>query len=324
MELSQISVLVTGGAGFIGSNITEFLLKNNVKFIRIVDNLSTGKIENIKHFLTNYKNIEFIEGDITDLDTCRKCMKDINVICHQAALGSVPRSISDPLSSHNSNVNGYFNILLAAKENNIKRVVYASSSSVYGDSEQLPKVENNKGRVLSPYAATKSIDDIYGWIFTKNYNMEIIGLIYFNVFGPKQDPYGPYAAVIPLFVKNLLNNTQPIINGDGTYSRDFTYIDNVVLANVLAITTSNKECFGETFNIGAGGRITIMDLFISIRKNIPSAINIEPILSEIRQGDIPHSNANIDKAVKLLNYHVKTDFDIGISNTVEYYKNLFI
>lgn len=320
MNIENLCVLLTGGAGFIGSNIAKYLLENNVKFLRIVDNLSTGSIENIQYLLDKYDNIEFFQGDITNYNTCDKCMDNIDVVCHQAALGSVPRSINDPMNTHNSNVNGFFNILLAAKENQIKRVVYASSSSVYGDCADLPKVESNKGKVLSPYAATKAIGDIYGWIFANSYQMETIGLIYFNVFGPQQNPNGPYAAVIPLFIKKILDKEQPIINGDGSYSRDFTYIDNVVLANVLALTTTNSTCFGDTFNIGAGGRVTILEMLNTIKKNISDSSEIKPILRKIRPGDIPHSNANIDKAKKELNYKVVTSFDDGIRNTIDYYK----
>ena len=232
------NILVTGGAGFVGSNIVEYLLKNNVKCVRILDNLSTGNKNNIQPFLDKYDNIEFLWGDITNLETCRKAVNNIDIICHQAALGSVPRSMNDPLSSHNSNVNGFFNILLAAKENNIKRIVYASSSSVYGDHPVLPKVEQNIGKQLSPYAITKYIDELYGNIFTKCYGMECIGLRYFNIFGPRQDPNGAYAAVIPKFISSMKKNIRPIINGDGNYSRDFTYIDNAVQVNILALTTT--------------------------------------------------------------------------------------
>ena len=248
-------------------------------------------------------------------------MNDIDLVCHQAALGSVPRSVKDPLSSHQSNVNGFFNILLAAKENNIKRVVYASSSSVYGDEINLPKVENKTGKVLSPYAATKAIDEIYGWVFSHTYKMECIGLRYFNVFGYRQNPEGAYAAVIPKFINLLLNNKQPKINGDGNYSRDFTFIDNVVSANILALQTDNNDSFGKVMNIGAGGRVTILRLFNVLKK----LLNFEdsPIFVAKREGDIPHSNADIDLAKKLINYEPLVDFDDGIKRTLNYYiKNL--
>lgn len=319
MSIKNLNVLLTGGAGFIGSNIAEYLLENDVKFVRILDNLSTGKIENIQNLLTKYKNVEFIHGDITNSDTCVKCMNDMDVVCHQAALGSVPRSIDDPLNSHNSNVNGFLNILLAAKNQGVKRIVYASSSSVYGDIEELPKVEDRIGKILSPYAATKLIDEIYAWTFHKTYGLECIGLRYFNVFGPKQNPNGVYAAVIPKFITSISNNERPKINGTGNYSRDFTYIDNVVSANVLALTSVNTNCFGQVFNIGAGGRVSILELFNVIRKNMNS--DIEPIFQNVRNGDVPHSNANIDRAIELLNYQVIVNFEKGITKTISYYLN---
>lgn len=320
-SIKDKSILVTGGCGFIGSNIVEYLLNNNVKFVRVLDNLSTGKIKNIQPFLDNPSNkdrIEYMYGDISNLETCRKAVKGIDSICHQAALGSVPRSMLDPLSSHNSNVNGYFNILLAAKENNIKRIVYASSSSVYGDHPVLPKVEENTGNLLSPYAGTKAIDEIYGGIFSRCYEMECIGLRYFNVFGPRQDPNGAYAAVIPKFIKIMGSGNQPTINGDGTYSRDFTFIENVVQANILALTTDAK-CAGQAFNIGAGGRFTIVDLVNAINKGLGT--DISPIFGPNRPGDIPHSNADISKASKMLGYDPKVNFNEGIKKLLEYNKN---
>lgn len=310
-----MKILVTGGAGFIGSHICDYLLENNHQ-VRVIDNLITGNKKNIEHHLNN-TNFEFFYGDISNLENVRKACKDIDAICHQAALGSVPRSIEDPLSSHNANVNGFLNILLVAKENNIKRIVYASSSSVYGDEQQLPKVENRIGKQLSPYAITKYIDEIYGRIFTDLYGMECIGMRYFNVFGPRQDPNGAYAAVIPKFITSLKNNISPTINGDGNYSRDFTFVKNVVEANYLALTTKNHKCFGEIFNIGAGGRITILEMYNSIKGIIGSELN--PTFGPIRKGDIPHSNANIDKAKELLNYNPQINFNEGIKLTINYY-----
>lgn len=233
------------------------------------------------------------------------------MICHQGALGSVPRSVEDPLSSHISNVNGFLNILLSAKENGIKRIVYASSSSVYGDSEFLPKIENITGKLLSPYAVTKYINELYGSVFNRLYNLEIIGLRYFNVFGKRQNPYGPYSAVIPKFINLLKNDIVPEIYGDGTYSRDFTYISNVVDANVKALFTENSKCFGEVFNIGAGGRITINDIYNIISSTLNK--NIRPKYLPCRKGDIPHSNADISKANELLNYVPTVSFIKGIS-----------
>lgn len=310
-------ILVTGGAGFIGSNITDYLLKNGY-FVRVLDNLATGNKNNVSQHMTN-PNFEFMYGDITNLEHVRKACKDINAICHQAALGSVPRSIEDPLSSHNANVNGYLNILVAAKENGIKRVVYASSSSVYGDEPNLPKIEQRIGKPLSPYAVTKYIDELYGRLFSETYDMECIGFRYFNVFGPRQDPNGPYAAVIPKFIDCLRKGTSPTINGDGNYSRDFTYVDNVVQANYLGLTTETKECFGQIFNIGAGGRITIGEMYEMIRESMN--VDIKVTHRENRKGDIPHSNANVDKAKELLGYSPKIDFKTGIKLLLDWYKS---
>jgi len=312
--MENLNVLVTGGSGFIGSNIVEFLLKNGVKSVRVLDNLSTGKIKNLQPFLDKYDNLEFMYGDIANLESCRKAMEGIDVITHQAALGSVPRSVGDPLSSHISNVNGFLNILIAAKEVGIKRIVYASSSSVYGDHPVLPKVEENTGNVLSPYAATKAIDEIYAGVFTRCYGMECIGLRYFNIFGPRQDPNGAYAAVIPKFINLMKSGKRPTINGDGTYSRDFTYVDNAVQANVLALCTENCACFGEAFNIGAGGQFSLLEMVSVIKKELNS--DIEPKFGPNRPGDIPHSNADISKAKNMLGYNPKVLFDEGMSNLI--------
>jgi UDP-N-acetylglucosamine 4-epimerase len=309
--------LITGGCGFIGSNIVEYLLENNASFVRVIDNLSTGNKNNIEHLLDKYNNFEFMYGDITNIEVCRKAVSGIDIICHQAALGSVPRSIIDPLSSHLSNVNGFLNILISAKEAGIKRVVYASSSSVYGDHPVLPKVEENTGNLLSPYAATKKIDEIYGGVFTRCYEMECIGLRYFNVFGRRQDPNGAYAAVIPKFINLMKNGNSPTINGDGNYSRDFTYIDNVIQANVLAMTTQNTESFGEAFNIGVEGQTTIHELFKIIKDELK--LDMEPIFGPNRSGDIPHSNADISKARKILDYNPQILFKEGIIKTISYY-----
>ena len=309
------SILVTGGAGFIGSNIVEYLLSNNVKYVRILDNLSTGKKSNIEFMLEKYSNLEFMYGDISNLETCRMAVKGIDIICHQAALGSVPRSVNDPLLSHISNVNGFLNILIAAKEIGIKRVVYASSSSVYGDNQTLPKIESNTGNVLSPYAATKAIDEIYAGVFTKCYGMECIGLRYFNIFGPRQDPNGAYAAVIPKFIQLMKNDLKPQINGDGTYSRDFTYVTNAVEANVLGMFTLNLETFGQAFNIGCGGQYSLNELVKLINMNLNK--HIEPLYCSLRPGDIHHSNADISKAVNLLDYSVLIKFEEGIERLIK-------
>ena len=309
------NILITGGAGFIGSHIAETLLKTGVKSIRILDNLVTGKMANIQFLLDAHNNIEFMYGDIADIETCRVAVKGIDVICHQAAIGSVPRSVKDPLTSHISNVNGFLNMLIAAKDEGIKRVVYASSSSVYGDNPTLPKKENNTGNVLSPYAATKAIDEIYAGVFTKCYHMECIGLRYFNIFGPRQDPDGAYAAVIPKFIKLMREGKQPKINGDGSFSRDFTHVDNAVHANILAFTTNIRACFGEAFNIGAGEQTTILEMVNVINKAL--CLTIEPIFGEQRAGDIPHSNADISKAKNMLGYHPNISFEEGMKRLLE-------
>lgn len=306
-----MKVLVTGGAGFIGSHISDFLISNNFK-VKIIDNLSNGKISNIEHLLNNdnNNNFEFIKGDICDIELLRRELKDIDIICHQAALGSVPRSMKFPELYHSNNITGFFNILLVAKEYNIKRIVYASSSSVYGDSEILPKKEEITGKVLSPYALSKWIDELYAELFTRLFGLECIGLRYFNVFGKRQNKDGDYAAVIPKFVDMINQNIRPLINGDGNFSRDFTYIENVVQANYLAMTTKNCECFGKAFNIGCGGNTSIYQVFNTIRKILKK--DIEPIFGQNREGDIPHSLASIELSQKLLGYNPKISFEEGI------------
>lgn len=310
-------ILVTGGAGFIGSHICDFLISKNYS-VRVIDNLSTGNKKNVEH-LINHPNFEFIYGDITNLELLRRICKDINMICHQAAIPSVPRSVEDPLTSHDTNVNGFLNILLIAKEYGIKRIVYASSSSVYGDDPNLPKVENFIGKQLSPYAVNKYINELYAKNFTDLYNMECIGLRYFNVFGPRQDPTSQYSGVISKFITKILSHEQPTINGDGTFSRDFTYVDNAVIANYLALTTTNKECFGNTFNIGCGDRITINDLLETIKKILSSDINA--LHGPVRKGDIPHSHANINKTIDMLKYKVVKRFEDGMIDTINFYKH---
>lgn len=315
MNLNEICVLVTGGAGFVGSNIVETLLNQGVKRVRVLDNLASGKMENIQPLLDTYDNVEFMYGSISDLETCRKAVKNMDVITNQAALSSVPMSVVDPLSSHIANVNGFLNILIAAKEAGIKRIVYASSSFVYGDHTVLPQVEKNTGNVLSPYAATNAIDEIYAGVFSHCYGMECIGLRYFNIFGPRQDPNGAYAAVIPKFIQLMKSGKQPIINGDGTFSRDFTYVDNAVQANILSLTTNNEKCFGEVFNIGTGMQFSLFELIAILNKELGTMI--EPIFGPNRAGDIPHSNADISKAQNMLGYHPKISFEDGIKNLVQ-------
>jgi len=312
----NMKILVTGGAGFIGSHIVDKLLKLG-HTVRVVDNLSTGSMKNVELF-TNNKNYEFIYGDISDIEVCRKAVKNINMVSHQAAIGSVPRSIDDPLTSHKANVDGFFNILVASKDEKINRIVYASSSSVYGDDTTLPKKEDKTGKLLSPYAGTKAIDEIYGGLFTRCYNMECIGLRYFNVFGQRQNPNGCYAAVIPKFIMEIHKNIRPTINGDGNYSRDFTFVENVVKANIIALFTENRECFGDVFNIGAGGRITLMEMFNMICE-IMGKSNITPIFGEFRKGDISHSNADISKAMEKLEYTPNVSFYEGLRRTISYF-----
>lgn len=318
-KVNEDRILVTGGAGFIGSNLAEYLAKKKVKLVRILDNFSTGKQKNIDELLEKYDNIEFMYGDITDYETCKNAVKGIDMVSHQAALGSVPRSVDDPLTSNHNNVTGMLNMMYACKEAGIKRFVYASSSSVYGDDTTLPKKEDLTGEPLSPYAVTKCVNELYANVFTKIYGMECIGLRYFNVFGPRQDPNSVYAAVIPKFISLLKDNKVPTINGDGAYSRDFTYIDNVVHANCLALfNNSNRlEIFGEVYNVGVGGRVTIYELY----KEICNTMNktVEPHFGKYRRGDIPHSNASIDKIIESFGYKALVDFKDGIRKTVKYY-----
>jgi UDP-N-acetylglucosamine 4-epimerase len=314
MNVHELSVLVTGGAGFIGSHIVEQLLKSRVKRVRIIDNLITGKMSNIQSLLDTYQNVEFMYGDISNIEDCRKAVKGMTVITNQAALGSVPRSVEYPIPSHIANVNGFLNILVAAKEEGIKRVVYASSSSVYGDNQLLPKVESNTGSVLSPYAATKAIDEIYAGVFTKCYGMECIGLRYFNIFGPRQDPNGAYAAVIPKFINSMRREESPLIHGDGLFSRDFTYVDNAVQANLLGLTTNNIECFGTAMNIGAGGQYTLNEVVNVINDELN--LRIFPMYGPNRPGDIPHSFADISKARHILNYNPTVSFKVGMSRLI--------
>lgn len=323
--------LVTGNAGFIGSNLTEFLLNHNQKVVGL-DNFSTGYQYNIDDVLSkvsreNAKNFTFIEGDITDFDTCIKASVGVDIVLHQAALGSVPRSIADPIASNHSNVTGFLNMLTAAKENGVRRFVYASSSSVYGDSTELPKVEEHTGNLLSPYAATKMTNELYAAVFHKSYGMETIGLRYFNVFGRRQDPNGAYAAVIPKWVSALLANGDVYINGDGETSRDFTYIDNVIQMNLLAGTTENQKAFGEAFNVAVGGRNTLNELYKLINKELHAHNNDfcekEPIYRDFRAGDIRHSNADISKAQNFVGYAPTHDIYQGMQEAIGWYiKNI--
>jgi len=326
-KIEQKTWLITGNAGFIGSNLTEFLLNHNQKVVGL-DNLSTGYQHNIDDVLSqvgeeNTKNFTFIEGDIADLETCTKACKGVDIVLHQAALGSVPRSIDDPITSNRSNITGFLNMLTAAKDAGIKRFVYASSSSVYGDSQELPKVEERVGNVLSPYAAMKKTNEIYANVFQRTYGMETLGLRYFNVFGRRQDPDGAYAAVIPKWVGSLLEGEDVFINGDGATSRDFTYIDNVIQMNLLAGTTENSEAFGEAFNVAVGGRNTLNELYTLINKELNTHIDSftekEAIYRDFRAGDIRHSNANISKAQGFVGYSPTHDIYQGMEEAIEWY-----
>ncbi len=320
-----MKILITGAAGFIGSNLTEYMLDKGYTVVGL-DNYATGFAHNLKPFLA-HPNFSFVEGDIRSLETFIAASKGVDCILHQAALGSVPRSINDPLTSNEVNINGFLNLLEAAKKNKVKRVVYAASSSTYGDSKALPKIEENIGKPLSPYAVTKYVNELYADVFAKTYGMEIIGLRYFNVFGRRQTPNGAYAAVIPKFIGQFLKGESPVINGDGNYSRDFTYIDNVLQMNHLAMTTENPEAINQVYNTAVGDRITIRKMAETIQKGLSeykAEIQTMKIqFGPIREGDVPHSQASIDKAKKLLDYKPTHTFIEGLKASLEwYYKNL--
>mgnify|MGYP002735210920 FL=1 len=320
-ELKDKSILVTGGAGFIGSNLCELLLTLNAK-VTCLDDFATGHRKNVEPFLDN-PNFSLIEGDIRDLETCHKTCANQDFILHQAALGSVPRSIADPITSNDVNVGGFLNMLIAARDAGVKRFVYAASSSTYGDSEALPKVEENIGKPLSPYAITKYVNELYADVFKRTYDLDSIGLRYFNVFGRKQDPEGAYAAVIPKFVMQFMKHESPVINGDGTYSRDFTYIDNVIQMNLLAITTENKDALNEVYNTAVGDRTTIKDMAEKVRNYLSAydekiaTITIEH--GPNRQGDVPHSLASIKKAQDKMGYQPTHGFSEGLKEAVDWY-----
>lgn len=317
-DLSQYNFLVTGGAGFIGSNLVAYLIKHNAKKVIVLDNLSTGFKANIEAFFT-HPNFEFIEGDIRDLETCRRAMIDVDYVLHQAALGSVPRSINDPITSNDVNVSGFLNMLVAQREStSVKRMVYAASSSTYGDSKTLPKVEDTIGKPLSPYAVTKLVNELYADVFYKTYGTSTIGLRYFNVFGPKQSPKGAYAAVIPLFMQALKDNVSPTINGDGEQTRDFTYVENAIQANVRALFAP-EEAVNQIFNVAFGARISLNELW-SILREI-SKKDTEAVYGPPRKGDVRDSLANIDKARELMGYQplysVKDGLEITWNKWIE-------
>ena len=322
-DMSSEKVLVTGGAGFIGSHLCDALIEKGAEVVAL-DNLSAGKIENIQHLLA-HERFQFINGDITDRETCDAAVDGCTLITHQAAVGSVPRSIAEPLHTLTNNIFGAINLMLAAIDAGVKRIVHASSSSVYGDDETLPKKEKETGKVLSPYAASKRTVELLQESFSNCYDIEIVGLRYFNVFGKRQDPAGAYAAVIPKFVDLLLSGEAPLIFGDGEQSRDFTFVSNVVRGNLIALTTDSKDGLnGEVFNIACSGTITVNDLFYTIRDILavdnPEISKINPVFTEPRKGDILHSFANIDKARNVLGFEPKIGLKEGLENTIGYYK----
>ena len=319
----KIKVLVTGAAGFIGSNLSEYLIEKGFEVIGL-DNFSTGHEKNLIN-LNNNKNFRFLQGDIRDFNTCLKASKEVSIVLHQAAIGSVPRSIKDPLTTNEVNINGFLNILEASRQNLVKRFIYAASSSSYGDSKELPKVEENIGKPLSPYAITKYVNELYAEIYSNTYGIETIGLRYFNVFGRRQDPKSAYAAVIPKFIAQFLNGESPIINGDGSFSRDFTYIDNVIQMNHLAMITKNSAAINQVFNTAVGDRTTIKEMAKVIKKGL---MEYNKEIAEIplefgpkRLGDIPHSKASIEKAKNLLKYSPSHNFKEGIEAYLEWYHN---
>lgn len=318
-----MKVLVTGGAGFIGSNLCEYLLGEGHK-VRCMDNFCTGKPENVIPLLERFPDsFSLVVGDIRSLEDCRKAVDGMEYVLHEAALGSVPRSIKDPITTNDTNIGGFLNMLVAARDAGIKRFVFAASSSTYGDSESLPKVEEVIGRPLSPYAITKYVDELYADVFARTYGIEFIGLRYFNVFGRRQDPHGAYAAVIPLFVKKLMAHEQPVINGDGEYSRDFTYVDNVIQMNMRALTTTNPEAVNQIYNTAYGERTTLNQLVSYLKENLskmdPEIKSIDAIHGPNRVGDIPHSLACIDKAKRLLGYDPKYSMRQGLEECCRWY-----
>lgn len=319
----MIKVLVTGGAGFIGSNLCEHLLAHDYQ-VACLDNFATGKIENLLPLLSRYPDkLKLIVGDIRVLSDCRHAVEGVDCVMHEAALGSVPRSIKDPITTNDTNVSGFLNMLVASRDAGVKRFIYAASSSTYGDSRSLPKVEDVIGKPLSPYAITKYVNELYADVFAKTYGMECIGLRYFNVFGRRQDPFGAYAAVIPLFVKKFMAHESPVINGDGEYSRDFTYIDNVVQMNMLAMTTTDPEAVNQIYNTAFGERTTLNQLVNYLKEFLseydPEIAHVEVVHGPDRLGDIPHSLACIDKARKLLDYTPRYSMRDGLKEAVRWY-----
>ncbi len=316
-DISKFKFLITGGAGFIGSNLVEYLLKYGAGHVRVLDNLSNGYYENIKDFI-GLPNFEFIEGDIRDLDTCRRAVFGTDFISHQAALGSVPRSVADPSTTNDVNINGFLNMLIAAKESaSLKRMVYAASSSSYGDSPKLPKIEGNEGSPLSPYAVTKFVNELYADVFSRVYNFHTIGLRYFNVFGPKQNPNNPYAAVIPIFCKHFIDGTSPTIFGDGETSRDFTFVENAIQANIKSLFVEELELH-EVMNMACGDQFSLNEMISTL--NEISGKDISANYGPERKGDIKHSKADIQKIQKITNFSPNIKFKDGLKNTYNWYQ----
>lgn len=324
-KISTSKILVTGGAGFIGSNLCETLITLGAE-VRCLDNFATGHRKNLDAIIDN-SSFELIEGDIRDAEVCRKACENMDYVFHEAALGSVPRSLKDPVTSNDVNISGFLNMLVASRDAGVKRFVYAASSSTYGDSEALPKVEDKIGKPLSPYAITKYVNELYADIFKQSYNFDTIGLRYFNVFGRKQDPNGAYAAVIPKFVMQLMQHESPLINGDGTYSRDFTYIDNVIQMNLLAMFTDNSAALNQIYNTAVGDRTNLVELIQLLKKHLseydPEIAKVEVKHGPNRPGDIPHSLASVEKAERLLGYNPQFHIEDGLKEAVNWYwKNL--
>lgn len=319
-DLSQINFLVTGGAGFIGSHLAEYLLTNGAKKVRVLDNMTNGFESNLS-LLKKFPAFEFIEGDIRNPDICQQACTGIDYVSHQAALGSVPRSIKEPVYFNEVNVGGFTNILKAAVDNKVKQFVYASSSSVYGDEPTLPKLESRVGNCLSPYAATKKTNELYAQVFADVYGIKLMGFRYFNIFGPRQDPNGPYAAVIPLFVKGILNRTPVYINGDGEQTRDFTFIDNAVQVNIKGMLTDNAEALNKVYNVAVGEYYSVNYLYNACREYLQS--DFAAAYREPREGDIRNSLADISLAKNLLGYQPTTTFEDGLKETIEFFKQLY-
>jgi UDP-N-acetylglucosamine 4-epimerase len=319
-DISGDSFLITGGAGFIGGHIAEYLLKNGAKKVRVLDNFANGFQSNLE-ILKQYPAFEFLEGDIRNLEICQQACAGIDYVSHQAALGSVPRSIKQPFLTNDVNVGGFVNILKSAVDNNVKQFVYASSSSVYGDEPTLPKKEERIGNCLSPYAVSKRTNELYAQVFAGVYKIPVIGFRYFNIFGPRQDPDGPYAAVIPLFVKGIINKTPVYINGDGEQTRDFTFVENAVQVNIKGMLTENKEAVNKVYNVAVGERFSVNYLYEAVKENLQS--DHQPTYREAREGDVRNSLADISLAQNLLGYQPTTKFEEGLKETIKYFKELY-